>query len=73
MDRAGSACSYVSVDRDHSGAAHGSKDEGEMAKFLISTMPETGHIYPALPIATALAAPAATRSGGTLGLTSPTK
>ncbi|GAA1665988.1 glycosyltransferase [Fodinicola feengrottensis] len=27
-----------------------------MAKFLISTMPETGHIYPALPIATALAA-----------------
>ncbi len=44
-----------------------------MAKFLISTMPETGHIYPALPIATALAAPAATRSGGTLGLTSPTK
>jgi UDP:flavonoid glycosyltransferase YjiC (YdhE family) len=27
-----------------------------MAKFLISTMPETGHVYPALPIAAALTA-----------------
>jgi UDP:flavonoid glycosyltransferase YjiC (YdhE family) len=26
-----------------------------MAKFLISTMPETGHVFPALPIAAALA------------------